>query len=164
MPSSVEAVRSLIVEHAADLVADSPEVESVNVRVLRPERTLVEKLILLHTAHSLNNEHDALRGARHYYDVHRLLSVDYVLDALSNGSVEIIARDVCTYSKEADHDFVPRPAGGFAASPAFADGPMIDAVRTEYERRVLGELLWRDSERPSFDECLDLIRACGPRL
>lgn len=41
---------------------------------------------------------------------------------------------------------------------------MIDAVRTEYERRVLGELLWRDSERPSFDECLDLIRACGPRL
>lgn len=164
MPSSVEAVRSLIVEHAADLVADSAEVESVNVRVLRPERTLVEKLILLHTAHSLNNEHDALRGARHYYDVHRLLSVEYVLDALSNGSVEIIARDVCTYSKEADRDFVPRPAGGFAASPAFADGPMIDAVRTEYERRVLGELLWRDSERPSFDECLDLIRACGPRL
>ena len=62
--------------NAADLIADSPEVEPVNVRVLRPERTLVEKLILLHTAHSLNNEHDALRGARHYYyyDVHRLLT------------------------------------------------------------------------------------------
>lgn len=51
-----------------------------------------------------------------------------------------------------------RPEGGFAASPAFTDGPHVDAVRVEYERRVLGELLWPDAYRPTFDECVDVVR------
>ena len=37
-----------------------------------PCRTLVEKLVLLHTADTSTDPHDAIRGARHYYDVHQL--------------------------------------------------------------------------------------------
>jgi predicted nucleotidyltransferase component of viral defense system len=50
MPTSTMAIRSVLAEHAAADVAGTTEAEPFDVRVLRPSRTLVEKLVLLHTA------------------------------------------------------------------------------------------------------------------
>jgi hypothetical protein len=147
-------VTSLIAEHAADAIDGFPEAAAVSVRVLAPWRTLVEKLVLLHTAHSASDSVAAVKGARHVYDVYRLLSSREVLAGVAEAGVAAISRDVCLYSRHADLDAVDRPEGGFASSPAFTGGPHVEATRAEYDRRVLGELLWPDADRPTFDECI----------
>lgn len=150
-------VNSLIAEHAVDQIDGLPEAAVVSVRVLAPWRTLVEKLTLLHTAHSAPEPTAAVKGARHVYDVCRLLSSREVLAGVAEAGVAAISRDVCMYSRHAELDAMDRPEGGFASSPAFTDGPHVEAARAEYERRVLGELLWPNAERPTFDECIAAV-------
>lgn len=65
MPTDIVRLRSLLVEHAGERISGYPEAEPVEVRVLRPSRTLVEKLVLLHTAHSAESPEAARRAARH---------------------------------------------------------------------------------------------------
>lgn len=151
------AVSSLIAQHAADTLAGFAEAEPVPVRVMAPWRTLVEKLVLLHTAHLDEEPTKAVKGARHYYDVHQLLNRTEVLSGLVETGVGALARDVCLYSRSAGRAAADRPAGGSAASPAFGDGRHVQAARAEYERRVLGELLWPNAPRPAFDECLATV-------
>ena len=52
MPCEHLSVQSLIASAAGDRIAGTVEAEPVPVRVLDPSRTLVEKLVLLHTVHS----------------------------------------------------------------------------------------------------------------
>jgi len=51
MPCEHLSVTSLIASAAGDRIAGAVEAEPVPVRVLDPSRTLVEKLVLLHTVH-----------------------------------------------------------------------------------------------------------------
>ena len=145
-------VRSVIADRAPEAIEGFPEAEPVHVRVMAAWRTLVEKLVLLHTAHIATEPSAAIRGARHFYDVYRLLQDTEVLSGVAEAGVALIAHDVCVYSKHAGLPADDRPQGGFATSPAFTSGPHVDAARGEYDRRVLGELLWPDAARPSFDE------------
>ena len=59
------------------------------VRVLDPSRTLVEKLVLLHTVHSDMDPAPAVRAARHFYDVERLLGRPLVLERLADADVSV---------------------------------------------------------------------------
>jgi len=164
MPCEQRTVTSLIAASAANLIAGAAEAEPLEVRVLEPCRTLVEKLVLLHTAHSDADAGTAVKAARHHYDVQRLLSRAEVLERLAEIDVSILAHDVCTYSTAAERPALPRPAGGFAASCAFGGGPHMGAVRTEYEDRVLRQLLWPGAARPSFEDCLAAVHAHAPVL
>jgi hypothetical protein len=69
LPSSELELRSLVAEHAEDIIDGFRELAPVAVRVLAPERTAVEKLMLLH---SVTDEARRPMTARHYYD-HRVL-------------------------------------------------------------------------------------------
>ena len=157
LPATPLPVSSLLALHAADQIAGAPEAEPVLVRVLAPWRTLVEKLVLLHTAHTAIDPDAAIRGARHYYDVHQLLARTEILAGIHEHGIAILARDVCTYSRAADMPAADRPSEGFATSPAFNDGPHIAATRIEYEERVLPVLLWPEANAPSFDECIAAV-------
>jgi hypothetical protein len=157
-------VRSLIVEHAGDDVAEAAEADPVTVRVMAPWRTLVEKLILVHTAHSTEDQADAVRGARHYYDIHQLLTSAEVRSGIAEVGIAAIARDVCTYSRLAELPFNERPASGFHTSPAFTGGPHTDAARQEYLGRVVAQLLWPGKHHPSFDECVAAVQTYGDLL
>lgn len=157
MPTTIHQIESLIAEHACNRIADAVELVPVEVLVQDLSRTLVEKLVLLHTAHCVDDQTVAVKAARHYYDVHRLLSRPNVLKDVSEIDITILARDVYTYSTFADRPAAHRPPGGFAASPAFNAGPYIDAVRVEYESHVLGQLLWPNAERPSLDDCIETV-------
>jgi hypothetical protein len=159
LPSTPLHVTSLISQRASDQVAGTPEAAPVVIRVLAPWRTLVEKLVLLHTAHSNDDPTAAIRGARHYYDVHQLLTRPEIIAGIHEHGIAILARDVCTYSRAADQDALDRPGEGFAASPAFNDGPHAEAARSEFETTVLAQLLWPDAYRPSFDQCVEAVHA-----
>jgi len=164
LPATPLPVLSLVARHAAAQITGTPEAEPVRVRVLAPWRTLVEKLILLHTAHSATDARAAVRGARHYYDVHQLLARPEILAGIHEHGIAILSRDVCTYSRAAALPAVDRPTTGFAASPAFSDGPHVALARTEYEDRVLPILLWPDAARPSFEDCVNSVRRCREHL
>lgn len=157
LPATPLPISSLIAQHASDQIAGAPEAEAVLVRVLAPWRTLVEKVVLLHTAHTASDPDAAIRGARHYYDLHQLLVRPEILAGIHEHGIAILARDVCIYSRAADMPAVDRPSEGFAVSPAFNEGPHIAAVRVEYEERVLPVLLWPGATAPTFDECIAVI-------
>lgn len=91
LPSTSTEVSSLLAEHAREQIRAFPEIEPVRVRVLAPWRTLVEKLILLHTAHSREDPATAIRGARHYYDVHQLLVRPEIVAGLQGDGIGILA-------------------------------------------------------------------------
>jgi hypothetical protein len=147
-------VSSLIAEHARDQIQEYPEIDPVRLRVLAPWRTLVEKLLLLHTAHIVEDPDAARRGARHYYDVHQLLARPEIVDGIRSDGIAILSRDVCTYSNAAEMPAQPRPTGGFATSPAFTDGVHLAVARTAYNQSVLAQLVWPGADPPSFDQCL----------
>jgi len=150
-------IRSLIAEHV-DEIAGELEASPVEVRVLAPWRTLVEKLVLLHTAHSADDRTAAVRGARHFYDIHQLLARPEVRSGVAEVGVGALARDVCLYSRAAGLAAEDRPAGGFATSPAFTAGPHVAAAAAEYDARVVGQLLWPNRPQPSMSDCVAAVR------
>jgi hypothetical protein len=164
MPATPLPVSSLIARHASDRITGAPEADPVVVRVQAPWRTLVEKLVLLHTAHSADELAAAIRGARHYYDVHRLLTRPEIVAGIHEHGIAILARDVCTYSRAADMPAADRPRGGFATSPAFTEGPHVAGTRAEYDGRVLGQLVWADAAHPSFDNCVAAVLSSAGHL
>lgn len=156
-PSQVMTVGSLIAEHLGNEIGDTPEATPFDLKVLHPSRTLVEKLSILHTLHSGENERMATRAARHYYDIHQLLTHDPTIDGIRQHGMESLAREVETSSIRAEQIVVSRPIRGFALSPAFCGGPLVPVTREQYERQVLGQLLWPNRPRPSFDECVNIV-------
>jgi len=97
------------------------------VPVLHPGRTLVEKVMMLHTKVTCGTWNiggalnDPSRIGRHYHDIHRLLELLSVRAWLENreeflaavADHEVINRDWFNI------DVPPRPAGGYAMSDAF---------------------------------------------
>jgi len=66
-----------------------------------------------------------------------------------------VAREVCNSSVAANYKTAARPAGGFAASPAFASGAA--SVEADYDK-VVRELVWPGANAPTFVQCLDRVR------
>lgn len=164
MPHQRLAVRSLIAEHSEGNLDDVEEAEAFEVSVLAPVRTLVEKLVLLHTAHVGADNGRINKTARHYYDVFHLLGQPEIVAELARHGVDALARDVVTYSTAAELPATTRPARGFADSPAFdLKSPSARLARSTYED-VVGQFVWPGARQPGFNECIDRVRTLADRL
>lgn len=79
-PSSRRTIRSFVSQHATGSLGlpetEYDELTAVDIEVLNPERTLFEKLAILHhLASNYPQSEDELRGAaRHLYDTYKLLT------------------------------------------------------------------------------------------
>ncbi|MEN9802565.1 MAG: hypothetical protein RLZ37_1690 [Actinomycetota bacterium] len=156
-PAEIHGIRSIIASHRQELIGEFVEFDPLSVQVLGAERTLVEKLMILHTAASHETDSLMMRHARHYYDIHRLLSRQQIRDAVA-GRVLALARDVVTYSTMAGRPVAERPAEGFSESPAFSPGGgIIEKLRAVFDSQVLGQLVWPTSTKPSLDECVEIV-------
>jgi hypothetical protein len=167
-PRVVMGIRSLLAEHLTTEQLGEPfdEIEEFEVPVVSACRTLVEKLIILHGAHSDSSEtgrHRRLKTVRHYYDVWALLGSPEVLSDLKGADVGVIARDVAVYSESAGLPKVGRPVGGFASSPAFRIPPA-RSVTDRYDIQVLSQLLWPGADKPSLTECIQRVLDCAESL
>jgi hypothetical protein len=129
--------------------------------VLSPVRTLLEKVSLLHgkaVAWHSDGVHPTDVG-RHYYDVHRLLTSSDVVEALSRLTQQEFS-DICDAMDAATRDMrrtpPPRPAGGYALSPAFS---LTDEFRTlvDDELATAGGLVY--DAMPPVEECCARVRA-----
>ena len=165
LPAETMNIGSLIAEHGGSVGLDVgfEEAASFEIRVLHTARTLVEKLMILHHAAVLGDKSERVRLVRHYYDIWCLLNDASTLSALTVWPCDALAREVETFTIAAGLDTSPRPAGGFGVSPAFS--ARTRAVREAYQRQVLDQLVWGAAEeKPTLDECCDLVVATGTSL
>lgn len=164
IPNSVHSLTPLVASLALDagMPFDYKEAEPFEVVVMDPVRTLVEKLMLAHTAAADSDagERTKRAAARHYYDIYCMLTFSDIRDAIQ-GQATHLAREVHLHSTEANRPSLKRPAEGFASSPAFDADPTF-LVRDEYDTIVMGGggLVWATAPlRPTFDECLEQVHA-----
>lgn len=150
----------------ADLSAFD-EFEEVRIPVLPPERTLFEKLELLHDACSRypdpRSEKALTKAGRHLYDVTMLLRAQPILGVLQADPdlPSRLDREIALVSNEWEFSYTPRPAAGFADSPAFdTKAASAESLRTAY--RSIRELVY--GPLPSFDECIDTVRSQAQHL
>ena len=166
-PREEHELRSYVAQHATTVMGlDAGEYEEfapVRVQVLRPERTLVEKLSIAHHLGTLDAE--SIRTSekgRHLYDIHQLLGDDATVAAITGTEyVATAARDAEEHSAANDWEYSPRPDDGFGASPTFDPaGSNAEAMEAAYERvrpLVYGRF-------PSFAEVIERVRAHAASL
>lgn len=166
-PTQRHELRSMIAEHAIDILGEHdnawPEFAVVPVEVLAPERTLLEKLALLHDAVSRYPDESAtqtlLKAGRHLYDIDRLLrdtDVQQALTALGKTGVAELAADIDEHSAAARFSFTPRPHAGYCDSPLLQDGHPATKALSDGYTHATRTLVYGD--KPAFGVCIDNIR------
>ncbi len=166
-PNERREVRSYLATASIDsgLASDAfEEFAPVSVLTLRPERTLVEKLALLHDrASRLAAEPAGLAGlGGHVYDVYCHLRDGGVRQAITvAGVVAALAADAQAHSRRHGFRSTPRPEAGFAASAAWAGaGDVRRTMAAVYA--ASRELVW--GSFPSLEECVAEIEVMGAHL
>ena len=81
-----------------------------------------------------------------------LLNDEDTVTAIRSSPVDVLAREVVTFTAAAKMHTNPRPSAGFASSPAF-DPAVAGPARSAFGSIVLGQLLWPSAPRPSFEDC-----------
>jgi hypothetical protein len=160
-----------VLADAGARLAEYGDLEPFQVTVLHPGRTLLEKLVHIHSlaqrlaCHA--GEPARPRDGRHFYDVFQLLGDARVLDLLGDqgqtgqvlDSIEQISR---TYFGRGAGDI--RPPGGFATSAAFDSGSGISRrLRVAYEAGM-PELYFGTDPLPTWDDICRRINAAGELL
>ena len=102
------------------------EFAAVEIPTLAPERTLLEKLSALHHLASVAiadpGEFQRIgTKMRHLYDVAVLLRSQTICRALEMADIHAMVDDIGARSGDAGWGWTPRPPGGYAEIPAFAD-------------------------------------------
>lgn len=165
-PTQPHKLRSLVANHAIDALGEASdgwaEFEPVTIAVLAPERTLLEKLALLHDAVSRYPDEKASAklhtGGRHLYDIHQLLNspdVIAALDALGSDGLTQLCQDIDKHSESAGFSYTPRPVTGYGTSPLLdRDSPSAEILRIGYASAM--DLVYEP--QPDVEECLQSIR------
>ena len=158
MPMVQRAVTSLLAQHGpqAGLDVYFTEAAPFTMHVLAPVRTLVEKLMIVHHAAVAGDAMEQARLARHYYDIWCLLNDVDTVTALSESPVDVLEREVATFTRAAELETTRRPVSGFATSPAF-DPTAAQPAQSAFETIVLDQLVWPEAPRPTFVECCALV-------
>lgn len=157
-PRTDQRVTALVADHAAtrEGFPTYDDLAPVVIETLAPERTLVEKMTMVHDAaqQALAGRPARLqRAGRHYYDIAMLLRSEALVGRLSPAWVAEAAADADRWSAMGKYPFTPRPDGGFASSPAFTDASLTEVVGASYQ----AALTWVWGDRPKLEECLAII-------
>ncbi len=117
--------------------AEYEDTSAFQVRALKPVRTLIEKISLLHhaaTRHGDGGKSDQRIG-RHYYDIYKLLEHRPTHTALEDRAhFDLILAGTETISTNFFGAWIARPIDGYATSPAFAP-PQGSALRSWLQAR-----------------------------
>ena len=167
-PVSRIPFRSMVAIYADEVLGEPASVweefAPFDVRVLAPERTLLEKLAAVHAAASASDTNAILKAGRHFYDIERLLDAPLVtdaLDALGPEGVCALAADIDRHSQSAGFAWSPRPEGGYADSPAFiADAAAFPLITRGYETA----LSLVHGRRPLLMEVFDAVQRNRHRI
>jgi hypothetical protein len=142
------------------------------VPVLHAGRTLVEKILMLHTKvttgawNRAGRHNEPTRIGRHYHDVHQLLAMTEVRDFLADRT-EFLATVSDHERVNADFfkiDVPRRPDSGYANSDAFRPDYDGNEELGRYYQRAMDELRLVDDPAPSWDQVMGDIQAAADLL
>lgn len=152
-----------VIETGAAAEDEFEEFASFEIDVLAPERTLVEKLALLHRL-SVNDDGSALaRNGRHLYDIYKLLTDESIMTKLRSdpATVARLAVDADAQSLKWELPVEPRPANGYGVSPAFELAhPPVQFLREGFGSAL--PLIY--GTVPTFEECIEAVRGAAELL
>lgn len=155
---------SVLVEQRGIKVDDFDDLAPFEIPVLHPGRTLVEKLLLVHTAATDSVEDVSrlsdFRAARHFYDIHCLLADAGSRRLLEDGPkfADVLA-DAERVSREHFEAVASRPEGGFAASPAFRAAPSLRAELERQYRQTMDIFYFGPDPYPSFHAVCERVES-----
>jgi len=154
-------IGSLLGDVLSDAGTDLGEFEDLaplEMQVLHPARTLLEKLVHIHDLALRLSADGALRpparSGRHFYDVHQLLGDDRVLDLLRDRAqvMDVIASidDITQRFFGGSEGESARPSEGFASSPAFDPATSASARLQESYESTMPELYFGSEPLPTW--------------
>ena len=162
-PHGTVAISCLLgdaLEAAGTDLSEFEDLEPHETAVLHPGRTLLEKLVLIHTDASKLDADASLRPnpriGRHFYDVYQLLGDDHVRAFLAERTeIEVVLNNIAAITRRyfsGGGEIELRPSQGFAASPAFdpASGASV-RLRGTYGA-TMSDLYFGTNPLPTWDE------------
>jgi len=159
----IESILSRQLGAAGILVENYDDLRKFSMKVLHPARTLLEKLLRVHTfavrfrTNQSNNRQ--LRIGRQLYDISALLQESSVSELLADTQQRDTILTDCLRVSAQFHGDLPRPDGGFAMSPAFAgNGELGKWLKASHDQAMAG-LYFGRLPAPTFDEILAMIHA-----
>lgn len=124
---------------------------AIEMPLLHPKRTLVEKLFAIHSAYESG---EILGKIRHYYDVYRLLELSEVLSFLGSKEYMELKSNVAEFSKENWPNSPIPPGLKLSDISAFApEAKRLREIETEYSQ---SDIYY--GKKPAFNEVLDRIQ------
>lgn len=159
-PREKRELRSMIARYVHETGAaekdEFEELASFEIDVLRPERTLVEKLALLHRLSPKDEGRELSKNGRHLYDIYKLLGAEVITMKLQSEpeTVARLAADADALSEKWGLAFEPRPSRGYSSSPAFeTTGSAAEFLREGFasaQPLIYGAV-------PTFEECIEAV-------
>lgn len=152
-----------ITPYLAEDLAPGSNLTIPNVTTVDPERTFLDKIVIVHGLRHWFEQKGELRGggqrvSRHYYDIHRLMEAPAGNEALEN---RVLTADCVRHARmffyRRELGLETAEPGSFTLSPR--DG-MIDALRRDYgamSTMIFGEV-------PAFEDVLASTRSAEHRL
>lgn len=152
-PKETRNIQSLVgtALQAKNQLGVGDNVLGVEMPLLHPRRTLVEKLFAIYSAY----EDKKITGkTRHYYDVFRLLELPEVTGFLGTTEYTELKESVSSFSRENWPESSLPHGNALAGTPAFnPEGAMRTQIEHEYVR---SDIYY--GTKPSFGEIIDRIQ------
>ncbi len=125
--------------------------EDVELLTIHPQRTLVEKILLLHEEYN-RDERDKMRTermSRHYYDLFHLGRQDFSSDTMNNESfINEVIEHRKFYSRLKRFDYTTLNPGSISIVP---DNEILQALKNDYEV-MSSEMIYGNP--PTFEEII----------
>jgi Nucleotidyl transferase AbiEii toxin, Type IV TA system len=156
------AARSIMPYLAEDL-APGDDLSVPNVTTVDPERTFLDKIVILHGLRHWFERKGELRGggqrvSRHYYDIHRMMESPAGKTGLDDRALAAdCVRHARMFFYRRELGLETAEPGSFTLSPR--DG-MIDALRRDYA--AMSSMIF--GSVPKFDDVLESVRSAEQRL
>ncbi len=125
--------------------------EHFDVLTIQPQRTLIEKILLLHEAYNReeNKNIHSDRMSRHYYDLYQLSKQDFTQSTLTDDAfITDIINHRIHYSRLKRFDYNTLKRGSLNLIPS---SDILEALRKDYEI-MRAEMIYGES--PSFEEIM----------
>jgi len=152
-----------IIPYLAEDLATGNDLSIPNITTVDPERTFLDKIVILHGLRHWFEQKGELRGggqrvSRHYYDIHRMMESPAGEKGLEDRAlIGDVVRHARIFFYRRELGLETAEPGTFTLSPN--DG-MIDALRRDYaamSSMIFGTI-------PSFDGVLESIRSAEQKL
>jgi hypothetical protein len=161
--SALDPNSSRVIKPYVDDLTPDLDLSVANVVVVDAERTLWDKIVILHGLRRWFDRRGQLRGdgqriSRHYYDLHRLMAGEVGARALAD---PVLGADAIAHARmffdRPDFDLASATAPTFALAP---DGAMHEALARDY--RLMAAMIF--GEIPPFETVLESVFDLDRRL